>query len=378
MKRRILCIIGTRPEAIKMAPVIWALEKEKCYEPLVLSAGQHGELLAPLFDLFAIKPTAMVESIPGGQPLHELTARLLERITPIIATINPAVTLVHGDTTTCLAGTLASFYAGVPIVHVEAGLRTNLITEPFPEEMNRRLTSVAAALHLAPTQRASENLRSEGIPSEFIEVTGNTAIDALEWTLKHTKPPIEPPWAEAAAQAKRLILLTTHRRENQGAAMRSAVGAVCRVVTRYDDVAVVIPVHPNPLVHAAVAAATNGAPRVFLLPPLRYEAFVHLMQACAIIVTDSGGIQEEAPALGRPVLILRNTTERMEVVEAHKAMLVGVDPDRIAAALQLLLDDAETYQSMAAPAQIFGDGAAASRVVAALNHHWRRLYSGLI
>jgi len=367
--------MGTRPETIKMAPVIWALAQDQRYEPLVLSTGQHGELLAPLFNLFAITPTVTLAAMREGQSLPELTARLLQGITPIIQELTPAVTLVHGDTATCLAGALGSFYARVPIVHVEAGLRTGCLTAPFPEEMNRRLTSGLAGLHLAPTVRAADNLRREGVAARTIEVTGNTVVDALIWTLNHTSRPKEPPWASVVARFPRLILLTAHRRENQGPVMSTAIRAVCRVASGFSDAAVVIPVHPNPCVQTAVAEAVQEEPRAFLVPPLPYEAFVHLMQACAIIVTDSGGIQEEAPTLGRPTLVLRTETERMEAVEAGQAILVGLNPESITSTLHHLLADEAAYCALATPAQIFGDGAAAPRVVAALDRHWSQLCS---
>jgi UDP-N-acetylglucosamine 2-epimerase (non-hydrolysing) len=326
-----------------------------------------------VLSLFDLKPMIDLAVMKPGQPLDTLTGRLLEGITPAIEHVRPDAVLVQGDSTTCFAGALAAGYAKVPVIHLEAGLRSYRPLEPFPEEMNRRMVAVLASLHLAPTRNAADNLMREGVSPSRIEITGNTVIDALRWVIKNITPQDPEPWAEAKMAARRLILVTTHRRENQGYLLRRALSAVRRVLEAYPDVATVFPLHPNPRVRGVVHEVLRGAPRFFPLPPLRYELFVHLMKQSAIILTDSSSIQEEAPALGRPVLVMRETTERLESLDSGAVEMVGTSPERIEASMRRLLDDPVAYQVMSMATNVFAGGRAAVRVIESINRHWRHM-----
>ncbi len=355
---RIMCVVGTRPEVIKMAPVIHALRRQDWAQVSVLSTAQHRDLVAPLLAFFGISADHDLDAMTADQGLAGLTSRLLERVGALLAAERPELVLAQGDTTTVMATALACFYAGIRFAHVEAGLRTGDLRAPFPEEFNRIVAGRLAALNFAPTRRAQENLLREGADPAAVFVTGNTVIDALFWTVARTGP---PPIAPLPGQ--RLLLLTLHRRENFGAPIRAVLQAMRRLVAANPDLLLLYPVHPNPNVRGPAGAILGGVDRVHLVPPLEYPALIAAMRVATLVVTDSGGIQEEAPALGKPVLVARETTERPEAVEAGVAVLVGTDPARIEANVQRLLDDTAAYAAMSKGASPYGDGRAAGRIV---------------
>ena len=359
MKRpKILCVVGTRPEAIKMAPVIERLKESNRLECRVLVTAQHRSLLDTALGLFGIQADIDLDVMRPNQALNALLSRLLEGLDDALVREKPAAVLAQGDTTSVLAAALASFHRHVPFGHVEAGLRTGSFTNPFPEEANRVLATRLAEWHFAPTQSARDNLLAEGLPDESIYVTGNTVIDAL----LEVAPRAEGPDL-SFANGKRLILMTAHRRENFGAPMEAVFSAVRQLVERRSDVAVLYPVHPNPNVKAMAHRLLSGHPRIRLLDPLDYEPFVAVMKACHFVLTDSGGVQEEAPALGKPVLVMRDETERPEAVECGAVKLVGTRPERITAACEQLLDSPAAYRAMAQGVSPYGDGNAAARIV---------------
>ena len=369
---RILSVFGTRPEAIKMAPVIRALEAAG-FEAPVCTTGQHREMLDQVTRLFGIRPVADLGLMRPGQGPGRVTAAVVKGLPRVIADIDPDCILVHGDTATTLGAALAGFYARVPVGHVEAGLRTHDMDAPWPEEMNRRVTGMLARLHFAPTARAAANLAAEGVDRAAIEITGNTAVDALLWVRRHVlaQPGVDLAMSAAfpwAASGRRLILVTGHRRENLGAGLAGLVRALKRLAAR-GDAEIVWPVHPNPAVRAAAGALAEEGPhqgRVHLIGPQDYAPFAWLMERAHLIVTDSGGIQEEAPALGTPVLVTRDATERPEAVAAGTASLVGTDPDRIHGEAARLLDDAAAHRAMARATNPYGDGRAAERIATRL------------
>jgi len=363
---RILVLIGTRPEAIKMAPVIKALIAEPRIETAVCATGQHNELFYPVLDVFGIVPDFRQGVMAPDQSLNQLFSKLLAASDAVMSEFGPDLVLVHGDTSTASAGALAAFHRRVSVGHVEAGLRTGDMTQPWPEEMNRRLVDMLAALHFAPTARAAEALRRESVADDKIEITGNTVVDALLMTAEIIDRD-EGLKADLSARhsaylgCRNLVLVTGHRRENFGEGIRGICDALRRIADD-KDTAIVYPVHLNPNVRSPVHELLSGAERVFLTEPLDYINFVYLMQRSALILTDSGGIQEEAPTFGVPVLVMRNVTERPEAIEAGAATLVGTQPDRIVQAAKAALH--RRMRGAATPQNPFGDGHAAARILA--------------
>lgn len=373
MPKRILLTFGTRPEAIKMSPVARALRTARdAFDVRICVTAQHRQMLDQVLELFEIAPDFDLDLMRPGQSLAGITTRVLAGVGEVIREWRPDLVMVHGDTTTTFAASLAAFYEKVPVAHVEAGLRTGDIYAPWPEEMNRRLTAAIAVLHFAPTQSARANLLTEGVPDARVVVTGNTVIDALQWVVARLRA--DP---EAAARHerrfgflrpdRRLILVTGHRRENFGPGFERLCQALRDIAMR-GDVEIVYPVHLNPNVREPVQRILSDAPGVHLLEPLDYLPFVHLMDRAYLIITDSGGVQEEAPSLGKPVLVMRDTTERPEAVEAGTVTLVGTDRARIAGEAFRLLDSPDAYEAMARAHNPYGDGHAAERIKERLLH----------
>jgi len=361
---RVLVVIGTRPEAIKLAPVVRAA-RAAGFDVQVCVTGQHREMLRPVLELFDIAPDHDLDLMTPGQTLSRLTSAALEGTTGVIEKCKPSWVIVQGDTTTALAAALAAFYAGVPVGHVEAGLRTNDKRQPFPEEANRRMVDDLADLHFPPTERARANLIREGHSGATLRVTGNTGIDALRYAISLDYEIARGPLA-AIPRDRRIVLVTAHRRESFGDGIVAICRALERLVGETDDIQVVYPVHLNPNVQDPVRARLSDNERITLLPPLDYMSLIQLMRASTLILTDSGGIQEEAPSLGRPVLVLREVTERPEAVEAGCARLIGTNESRIVREARRLLEDDAAYQRMAHVANPFGDGHASERIVDAL------------
>lgn len=367
---RLLTIIGTRPEAIKMAPVILELQHatDRFHHTLV-STAQHREMLDQVLTVFGITPDVDLGLMQPNQTLADLTARALMTLTKVFAEHRPALVLLQGDTTTVMAAALAAFYQRIPVAHVEAGLRTFDRQNPFPEEINRRIASVLGDLHFAPTARARANLLAEGVPAESIFVTGNTIVDAL----RHM--PLADAFASESLRrlplvGRRLIVVTAHRRENHGAPLRNICRALRTLVEKFADVTIVYPVHLNPNVRQVVNADLGGAPAIHLIDPLPYPDLLRLLARSELILTDSGGIQEEAPSLHKPVLVLRETTERPEVIEVGAGQLVGTDTDRIVTAASRLLTDRAAYERMINVVNPFGDGHSAARIVQILTERY--------
>jgi UDP-N-acetylglucosamine 2-epimerase (non-hydrolysing) len=364
----VLCVFGTRPEAIKMAPVVRELSgRQSGLDCRVAVTAQHREMLDQVLEVFSITPDYDLDIMEEGQSLGDITVRALRGLTEVYETLKPDLVLVHGDTTTTLVGALAAFYQKIPVGHVEAGLRTYRKYAPFPEEMNRRLTAPLCDLHFAPTARAAENLLREGIAEASIFVTGNTVIDAL---LSTVQPDFEfkDPALVRLDFSRRLILLTTHRRENWGGPMRRIFRALRRVILEHPEVEVVFPVHKNPAVRRLAAEELADCPRLHMCEPLDYASFVNLMAKAYLVLTDSGGLQEEAPSLGKPVLVLRETTERPEALAAGTAVLVGTREENIVKELKRLLTDQVAYQRMATAVNPYGDGRAAVRIRQAVQY----------
>ncbi|OFP29306.1 non-hydrolyzing UDP-N-acetylglucosamine 2-epimerase [Corynebacterium sp. HMSC068G04] len=364
-KPKIMTVYGTRPEAIKVAPVIKALEKDERFESVAVSTGQHKEMLEQVNTMFGIEPKLDLHLMKPGQGLNEIVSRALMGLDEIIDSEKPDVIISQGDTSTAMTAALAGFHRGVKIVHLEAGLRTGDIHSPFPEEANRKLIGQVAELHLAPTAGSMENLRRENVRSKDIAVTGNTVIDALleaaSWDTEFEDPTVQ----EAANSAKRLVVVTTHRRENLET-MKEIGGAVKDLAEGYPDINFVLPLHLNPKVREAVLPEVESLPNVIITDPLPYDQFTKLLDLATIILTDSGGVQEEAPALGKPVLVMRQNTERPEAVVAGTVKLVGTNRSLIVAEAKLLLDDEAAYEAMANAVNPYGDGKAAERAVAAI------------
>ena len=365
-EKKVMMVFGTRPEAIKMAPLVTELKRRGELETIVVVTAQHRQMLDQVLDLFGIVPDEDLDLMSAGQTLPELTSRILQGVDEVIARHRPDRVLVHGDTTTTFATSLAAFYQRVPVGHVEAGLRTGNLYAPWPEEANRRLTGVLSDLHFAPTEQAAANLRAEQVAADSIHVTGNTVIDALLATAKRidTDASLEAslasrfPFLDAS---KRLVLVTGHRRENFGEGFEQICLGLAQLAER-QDVQVVYPVHLNPMVQEPVNRLLGHLPGVHLIPPQDYLPFIYLMRQAYLIITDSGGIQEEAPSLGKPVLVMRDTTERPEAVAAGTVRLVGTDATRIVAEASRLLDSNADYQRMAQANNPFGDGQASRRI----------------
>jgi UDP-N-acetylglucosamine 2-epimerase (non-hydrolysing) len=354
----VACVVGTRPECIKMAPVISALNAAGVCRSLVVATGQHRELVRQTLGIFGIAPDIDLDLMQPSQTLAGLTSRILHSFDQVLASQRPDLVLVQGDTTTVLACAMGAFYRGIPVGHVEAGLRTHDVSSPFPEEFNRRVAGIVSALHFAPTAGAQRNLLAEGVPEERIHLTGNTIIDALLDVAG--RPDLVCPYPIHAG--RRLLLLTAHRRENHGEPLLNICAAIRSLLDRFPDIEVVYPMHPNPRVREAVLPALGGLDRVHLTEPMDYLALAGVLKACHLVLTDSGGIQEEAPALGKPVLVLRDETERPEALAAGVARLVGTDPARIFAEASRALDDPAHYRALARGASPYGDGQAAGRI----------------
>jgi len=369
---KVLCVFGTRPEAIKMAPLVKALEADEKIDARVCVTAQHRQMLDQVLDLFQIKPYYDLNIMKPGQSLEGIVSSILTGLAPIFKEFRPDLVLVHGDTSTTFATTLGAFYNQVPVGHVEAGLRTGNLYSPWPEEANRTLTGRLAKLHFAPTDEARLNLSKEGVADKDITVTGNTVIDAL----LQVQSQIENDRALSdrlsglfpfLSKEGRLVLITGHRRENFGPGFENICQAIRELSEIYPENSFVYPVHLNPNVREPVERWLSGLTNVHLIEPLEYLPFVYLMNASHIILTDSGGIQEEAPSLGKPVLVMRETTERPEAVQAGTVRLVGTDREKIVAEVRLLLDDQQAYNSMAFAHNPYGDGAACKRILTAIH-----------
>ncbi|SEG24724.1 non-hydrolyzing UDP-N-acetylglucosamine 2-epimerase [Jhaorihella thermophila] len=363
--KKLLMVFGTRPEAIKMAPVYAALSEAPGMDVRIAVTAQHREMLDQVLRLFGIEPDYDLNLMKPGQGLTEITSAVLAGLKPILEEFSPDLMLVHGDTTTTLAASLAAYYQQIPVGHVEAGLRTGNIYSPWPEEINRKVTGTIARLHFAPTPKSAANLAAEGVAEDTVTITGNTVIDALLDVVGRLE---NDPRQSAAFDAefgfdpeRRMILVTGHRRESFGGGFRRICEALARLAER-EDVQIVYPVHLNPNVKGPVEESLGALDRVTLIPPQDYLPFVHLMRRSHIILTDSGGVQEEAPSLGKPVLVMRDTTERPEAVEAGTVRLVGTDTDLIVREATRLLDDAAAHEAMARAHNPYGDGLASSRI----------------
>jgi UDP-N-acetylglucosamine 2-epimerase (non-hydrolysing) len=368
-KPRILVTFGTRPEAIKMFPVVGALREHGGFDVRVAVTAQHREMLDQVLALAAIVPDIDLDLMQPGQSLDALAARILTRFGEALDAERPDRVLVHGDTLTTMVASLACYFRRIPVGHVEAGLRSGDIYSPWPEEVNRKVTGVVADLHFAPTQGAAAALRAENVPESAIFVTGNTVIDALLETREKLadRPELSPVVAGLKERfaGRRIICVTAHRRENFGEGMQQIAGALADLSAR-DDVAIIYPVHPNPNVTGVMRPALSAIPNVALIEPLGYVDFVAMMEMSEIVLTDSGGIQEEAPSLGKPVLVMRGTTERSEGVAAGTALLVGAHRERIVRSVHHLLDNRESYESMARAHNPYGDGKASRRIAEAI------------
>lgn len=367
---RIMVVIGTRPEAIKMAPLVLALRARPEFETLLCLSGQHRDMLKPVLDLFNLQANFDLALMQAEQTLPDLTGRILQAVDKVLAAATPALMLVHGDTTTSFAAALAAFYRHVPVAHVEAGLRTGNLAAPWPEEANRKLTAVLSRWHFAPTHGAKAHLLREGVRESTIHITGNTVIDALLETCERLKDPV---LSHEIAQrfaflppGKPLLLVTGHRRENFGTGFELICQALLKCTQQHPELNIVYPVHLNPQVREPVQRLLGKAPLIHLCEPLDYLAFVYLMQRASIILTDSGGIQEEAPALGKPVLVMREATERPEALEAGTVRLVGTAIESIATAVDRLLNDRAEYDCMSKAQNPYGDGKACQRIVEVL------------
>lgn len=360
--KKIMAVFGTRPEAIKMCPVIIELKKRKDVDLYVCITGQHREMLRSVLDIFGVKADCDFDIMKSGQTLFDITFSITEKLKAVLERENPDVVLVHGDTTTAFAASLACFYMKIPVGHVEAGLRTYDVYAPYPEEFNRRAIDITAKYLFAPTRLSAENLLREGADEKKIFVTGNTAIDAMKYTVSgdYSSPVTE--WAKDS----RMILLTAHRRESIGETMREMFRAVRRIADELDDVKIVYPVHPNLQVREAAGKILSDHPRIKLIEPLDVRDFHNLMAKSYLILTDSGGIQEEAPSLGKPVLVLRDVTERPEGIEAGTLKLAGTSGESIYSACKALLCDRAEYNKMARAQNPYGDGNASKRIADAL------------
>ena len=367
---KVMTIFGTRPEAIKMAPVVKALEAADDMESIVTVTAQHREMLDQVLHLFSITPDYDLNIMSQGQTLYDVTCKALLGLQGVLKEAKPDVVLVHGDTTTTFVGALAAFYEGIPVGHVEAGLRTGNIYSPFPEEMNRKLTGAIGSYHFAPTSTSESNLLKENINPAHLYVTGNTVIDALQTTVQTDYTFKEELLNQIDYINNKVILVTTHRRENLGDPMRNVYEAVRDIINEQADVEVIFPMHRNPKVRSIVQEVLGDMPRVHLIEPLEYEPFANLMARTYLIMTDSGGIQEEAPSLGKPVLVLRDTTERPEAVEAGTVKLVGTDKESVYRTATELLMNETAYLAMSNAVNPYGDGLASDRIVQALRHEF--------
>jgi UDP-N-acetylglucosamine 2-epimerase (non-hydrolysing) len=361
--KRIAVIVGTRPEAIKMAPVLQELFKSRILEPMTISTSQHRHMVHQIFRSFGIRHYHDLQIVRRTQTLWELSSRLIAKLGRFLEANPVEAALVQGDTSTALFGALCAFYYKIPVGHVEAGLRTGNSYSPFPEEMNRTLLGSLATWHFAPTPEAVKRLRDEGVPRKAIHLTGNTVVDALRWMARRcSHAPLKKILSPEAA-TRRLILVTCHRRENFGAPMKAIARGIAGVVKAHPDVTVLFPVHPNPVVRDTILPRLRQVRNVILSEPLDYDHFLACLQRAYLVISDSGGVQEEATALGKPVLVLRRETERQEGVNAGALKLVGTSARQIQREATRLLDDAKAYQRMCRASHVFGDGRAARRIV---------------
>jgi UDP-N-acetylglucosamine 2-epimerase (non-hydrolysing) len=366
--KKVMTVFGTRPEAIKMAPLINELQADNSLEPIVAVTGQHREMLDQVNSLFGIVPEHDLDIMVPGATLTDISTRTLAATSRLFEVARPDAVVVQGDTSSAFMAALAAFYQGIPVVHLEAGLRTGNMKAPFPEEANRRLVAPLAELHLAPTPQARANLLQEAIPESSIVVTGNTVIDALHWAIT-----VEPAFADARVEptlssSDRVLLVTAHRRESWGEPMREAMEAIRGIAQRHPNLSILLPMHRNSIVRDVIEPLLGGAKNVLLTEPLTYHEFAHAMRAATLVLTDSGGVQEEAPSLGKPVLVMRETTERPEGLAAGTVRLVGTSRQLIGDAVNTLLEDEVAYRTMANAANPYGDGAAAERAVSAIRH----------
>lgn len=369
-KIKVMSIFGTRPEATKMAPLIKAMDKCDEIEQIVCVTAQHRQMLDQVLEIFDLKPDYDLDIMTQRQTLTSITTKALTGLEEVMSEAKPDLVLVHGDTTTTFAGALAAFYSGIKLGHVEAGLRTYDKTQPFPEEMNRVLTGHMADLHFAPTPLAKEHLIKENISEDGIFITGNTAVDCLKHTIKENFKFELDELNNIDYKNKRVITMTAHRRENLGEPLENICRAVLRLVNDYDDIEVVYAVHFNPAVREVAERILGGNDRIHLVAPLDIVNMHNLMNLSYLVMTDSGGLQEEVPSMGKPVLVLRNVTERPEGVEAGTLKLAGVHEDEIYAEAKELLDNKESYDKMVAAKNPFGDGYAAERIVEAIRYHF--------
>jgi UDP-N-acetylglucosamine 2-epimerase (non-hydrolysing) len=367
MKKRVMCVFGTRPEAVKLAPVVHALKESEKVEPVVVLTAQHREMLDQMLRWFQITPDHDLNLMQHGQTLAQLTSRVVVSVDEVLQKVKPDLLLVQGDTTTVMAASLAAFYQKVPVGHVEAGLRTADRYNPFPEEMSRRQTSQIASLHFAPTQLAVDNLKREGI-TENVFLTGNTVIDALlETSRRLAETPVDTSlFGKVDFEKFKVLLVTAHRRENWGESMDEIAKALRQIADEFPEVQILYPIHKNPVVRQSIEPVFEGHDRLITIEPLDYVPFVYAMKRSFLILTDSGGIQEEAPSLGKPVLVMRTNTERPEAVNAGAARLVGVKSAGIVEGARSLIGTPENYEKMACAINPFGDGKAAKRIVEAI------------
>lgn len=365
-KKKIMVVMGTRPEAIKMAPVILAMKDSDVLDPIVVSTGQHREMLDQVNEVFGITPDMDLDIFEPGQSLNVMLSKIITGIDTAITDIDPDALMVQGDTTSVSGAAMAAFYRSIPVIHLEAGLRSGDLFDPFPEEGNRLITGQISSLHLAPTDQAKQNLVCEQFNPDNIVVTGNTVIDALLHATKEPKPFTDPRVAELAQSGRDILLVTAHRRENLGENMESIGKAIAELATKYPDKAVLFPIHRNPKVREAVLPQIEHLNNVVWTEPLPYGEFCHALKVSHIILTDSGGVQEEAPSLGKPVLVMRKTTERPEAIEAGNARLVGAHTDAIVDAVTELAQSQDAYETMSQAINPYGDGKSSDRVVAAI------------
>lgn len=362
----VMVVYGTRPEAIKVAPVIKALEEDKTISPLVVVTAQHREMLDQVNEVFEIVPDVDLNLMARGQTLNDIAGNVISKLDAVLEQHQPDAVMVQGDTTTVMGAAIAAFNREIPVVHLEAGLRSGDITSPFPEEANRKIVSQIARIHLAPTMVSRGNLLADGVLQENIHVVGNTVIDALHWAVERPVEETIPGLGDFENDERRVLLVTTHRRENLGENMVNIGKAMRHLATAYSDLLIVWPAHKNPKVRAAIAPQIEDLDNVLSIEPVGYGGFSHLIANSDVVLTDSGGIQEEAPSLGKPVLVLRENTERPEAVDAGTVKLVGTDTGRIIAEVSRLLDDRKAYREMANSVNPYGDGYSAGRIVGIL------------
>lgn len=366
MGHRVMTVYGTRPEAIKVAPLIRTLQNAPNMASVTVVTGQHREMLDQVNQIFEIEPDHDLDVFSHGQTLAQITAKVLTRLDPLLDAERPDAVVIQGDTTTSMAAAMAAFYKGIPVVHLEAGLRSGDILSPYPEEANRKITSQITRLHLAPTPRSRDNLLREGVPASKVVITGNTVIDALLTTIGSPIQFSDPMLQTLAAAGDPVLLVTTHRRENWGSAMNGIGRALARLSHEFVDYRIVLPLHRNPIVRDALLPRVAGLPNVIVTEPLPYGEFTHLLAMSRIVLTDSGGVQEEAPSLGKPVLVMRDNTERPEAVDAGTVKLVGTNEERIVEEVSRLITDPAAHAAMANAVNPYGDGLAARRATAAI------------